>query len=67
MMRDDFPFAICCPSCGKIISRSFAGTRSYTHCSQCGAGLYYKVDEQGTKVTITKEPKKPPEVPAVPA
>lgn len=66
-MNEKFPYAICCPSCGKFISRSLIGTRSYTHCPQCSAELYYVVDEKGTKITITKEPKKPPEVPEVPA
>ena len=66
-MKDDFPFAVCCSSCGTMLSRSYKGTRSYTHCPKCGAELFYEVNENGPTVKITKEPKNPPIVPAVPA
>lgn len=66
-MKDDFPYAICCPSCGKLIGRSFAGTRSFTHCPHCSAEFTYRVDDKGSNIQLTKEPKKAPEVPAVPA
>ena len=66
-MKDDFPFAIYCPSCGTFISRSLRGTRTHTKCPKCQAGLFYEVGDSGPTIKITKEPKSPPEVPAVPA
>lgn len=66
-MKNDFPFAIYCPSCGQYISRSMMGTRTHTKCPKCQAGLFYEVGENGPTIKITKEPKSLPEVPMVPA
>lgn len=66
-MDDDYLFAVCCPICGSTVSKFFRGARTYIRCSKCSADLFYETDAHGTTVKLTKEPKKPPVVPTVPA
>ena len=66
-MHDNFPYAICCPSCSTILSRSLKGTRTFIHCSKCQAEIFYEVNDNGATVRITKEPKTDPRVPEIPA
>jgi len=64
-MGSDFLFTICCPSCGSVISKSFYGTKTFIHCPKCSAELFYEVEESGTIIRITKEPKNRPLIPVV--
>lgn len=66
-MKEDFPFAVCCTSCGSLLSRSFTGTRTITHCPKCGAELFYEVSESGPYIKMIKGPKNPPKVSEIPA
>ncbi len=66
-MGEEFLFTVCCPSCGKVLARSFIGAKTFTHCPRCEAELYYETTVNGTTVKMTKEPKNPPVVPSVPA
>lgn len=61
-MIENFPFAICCTSCSSLLSRSFTGTRTITHCPKCGAELFYEVKENGPYIKMLKEPKKLPKI-----
>ena len=66
-LANDIPYYVHCPCCGKMINRSFPGTKVYTICKECQAKFYYIVSENGPTYKLIEIPQKISELPALPA
>lgn len=43
-------FTVCCPDCGGILAKSYAGSRTIVRCKKCSAELYYEVHDGGLSI-----------------
>lgn len=59
-MTEKFPYYICCSRCGRVLSKSYEGTKAYVHCPKCKAELYYEVGEDVSTIQIVKKSKNQP-------
>lgn len=66
-MEEKLLHTVCCCKCGKVLSQSYEGTKTYIRCPKCKTDLFYQVFEDGPAIKIVKKGEKIPHIPLVPA
>ena len=65
-MSEKAIYTVCCSRCGKVLGKSFEGTKTYTRCPKCKTDVFYEVLEDGPRIKIIKDSGKMPRTPLVP-
>ena len=50
-------FTICCPDCGGVLAKSYAGSRTIVRCRKCSAEFYYEVHDGGLSIDVSDRKK----------
>ena len=58
---------VCCCKCGRVLSQSYEGTKTYIRCPKCKTYLFYEVFKDGPSIRVENQKKKLPHTPLIPA